>query len=71
MFDVATANYMLTLIHGSLTYIDNSSRQHSHGYVTHHHGEDDHIGYLKRPFLEAQDAVHRRLHNHGHSHEHG
>ena len=71
MFDVATANYMLTLIHGSLEYIDNSSRQHSHGYVTHHHGEDDHIGYLKRPFLEAQDAVHQRMHDHGHSHDHG
>ncbi len=70
MFDLATANYMLTLIHGSLEYIDNSSRQHSHGYVTHHHGEDDHIGYLKRPFLEAQNAVHQRLHDHGHSHEH-
>ena len=68
MFDVATANYMLTLIHGSLEYIDNSSRQHSHGYVTHHHGEDDHIGYLKRPFLEAQDAVHQRMHDHGHDH---
>ena len=69
MFDVATAKYMLTLIHGSLTYIDNSSRQHTHGYVTHHHGEDDHIGYLKRPFLEAQDAVHQRMHDHGHDHD--
>ncbi len=71
MFDLATANYMLTLIHGSLEYIDNSSRQHSHGYVTHHHGEDDHIGYLKRPFLEAQDAVLQRMHAHSHSHDHG
>ena len=68
MFDVATAKYMLTLMHGSLTYIDNSSRQHSHGHVTHHHGEDDHIGYLKRPINEAIEAVHRRLHEHGFSH---
>ena len=68
MFDVATAEYMLTLIHGSLTYIDHSSRQHSHGHVTHHHGEDDHIGYLKRPFNEARDAVHQRMHDHGVSH---
>ena len=66
MFDVATANYMLTLIHGAMTYIDHGSRQHSHGYVTHHHGEDDHTGYLKRPFTEAQDAVRKRLHDHGH-----
>ena len=68
MFDLATAKYMLTLMHGSLTYIDNSSRQHSHGHVTHHHGEDDHIGYLKRPINEAIDAVHRRMHEHGFSH---
>ena len=68
MFDEATAKYMLTLMHGSLTYIDNSSRQHAHGHVTHHHGEDDHIGYLKRPFNEAIDAVHKRLHDQGHSH---
>ena len=65
MFDKPTAKYMLTLIDGALTYIDNSSRQHSHGYVTHHHGEDDHIGYLKRPFIEARDSVRRRLHDHG------
>ena len=68
MFDIATAKYMLTLVHGSLTYIDNSSRQHSHGYATHHHGEDDHIAYLKRPFNEAQEAIHKRLHDHGVSH---
>ena len=68
MFDVATAKYMLTLMHGSLTYIDNSSRQHSHGHVTHHHGEEDHIGYLKRPINEAIEAVHRRMHEHGFSH---
>ena len=68
MFDEATAKYMLTLMHGSLTYIDNSSRQHSHRHVTHHHGEDDHIGYLKRPINEAIDAVHRRMHEHGISH---
>ena len=68
MFDLATAKYMLTLMHGSLTYIDNSSRQHSHGHVTHHHGEEDHIGYLKRPINEAIEAVHRRMHEHGISH---
>ena len=68
MFDVATAKYMLTLVHGSLDYIDHSSRQHSHGYATHHHGEDDHIAYLKRPFNQAQEAIHKRLHDHGVSH---
>ncbi len=68
MFDIATANYMLTLIHGTLDYIDHSSRQHSHGHVTHHHGESDHIGYLKRPLHEALEAVHQRMHSQGISH---
>ena len=61
MFDEATAKYMLTLIDGDLTYIENSSRQHIHGHVTHHHGEDDHIEYLKRPFIEARTALEERL----------
>ena len=61
MFDEATAKYMLTLIDGDLTYIENSSRQHVHGRVTHHHGEDDHIEYLKRPFIEARTALEERL----------
>ena len=61
MFDEATAKYMLTLIDGDLTYIENSSRQHVHGHVTHHHGEDDHIEYLKRPFIEARTALEERL----------
>jgi len=61
MFDEATAKYMLTLIDGDLTYIENSSRQHVHGHVTHHHGEDDHIEYLKRPFIEARTALEDRL----------
>lgn len=65
MFDKATAQYMLTLIDGATTYIDNSSRQHSHGYATHHHGEDDHDAYLKRPFQEAREAVLQRIQEQG------
>ena len=65
MFDEATAKYMLTLIEGDLAYIRESSRQHMHGNITHHHGEDDHMAYLERPFIEAQDAVHERMRRHG------
>ena len=61
MFDEATAQYMLTLIDGDLTYIRQSSGQHAHDNVTHHHGEDDHLAYLERPFLEAREAVERRM----------
>ena len=61
MFDKATAQYMLTLIEGDLAYIHETSGQHPPGTVTHHHGEEDHIAYLQRPFLEAQEAIHKRM----------
>jgi len=59
--DPATAHYMLTLIEGNLAYIRDLSRQHAPGTVTHHHGEDDHLAYLERPFQEAMEALHHRL----------
>ena len=61
MFDEATAQYMLTMIEGDLAYIREGSGQHKPGTVTHHHGEDDHIAYLERPFHEAIDAVRARM----------
>lgn len=61
MYDQATAQYMLTMIEGDLSYIRGGSGQHTHGNVTHHHGEDDHIAYLERPFREAQAAVQERM----------
>jgi len=68
MFDPRVAQYMLTLIDGSLTYIRKHSRRHPTGQVTHHHGEADHQAYLERPFLEAQAALHKRLHEAGIAH---
>jgi hypothetical protein len=65
LFDQETAQYMLTLIDGSLTYIRELSLRHRPGTVTHHHGEEDHEAYLQRPFLEAQAAIHRRMHESG------
>ena len=65
MFDEATAEYMLTLIDGNLTYIRETAAVHQPGTVTHHHGEDDHLAYLERPFLEARGAIHRRMHQLG------
>ena len=61
MFDKATAQYMLTMIEGDLAYVSESSQQHMRGNVTHHHGDDDHIAYLQRPFLEAREAIHERM----------
>ncbi len=61
MFDKATAQYMLTMIEGDFAYVSESSQQHMRGNVTHHHGDDDHIAYLQRPFLEAREAIHERM----------
>jgi hypothetical protein len=62
MFDRDTAQYMLTLIDGSLAYIRNTAAHDAPGSVTHHHGEDDHMAFLERPFQEAAEALHRRMH---------
>ncbi|MBI3120687.1 MAG: hypothetical protein HYZ03_00220, partial [candidate division NC10 bacterium] len=45
-----TAQYMLTMIEGSLAYIRHKAAHYSPGTVTHHHGEADHLAYLERPF---------------------
>ncbi len=60
VFSDATAQYMLTLIEGSLTYIEELSAQHPDGHVTHHHGQHDHKAHLSRPLLQARDAILRR-----------
>jgi hypothetical protein len=65
LFSRDTAQYMLTLIDGSLTYIRELSSRDQPGTVTHHHREADHQAYLERPFLEAQAAIHRRMHDLG------
>jgi hypothetical protein len=65
MFDRTTAEYMLTLIEGSLAHIHQRAAYHPQDHVTHHHGEPDHIEYLERPFREAIDAIHRRMHQLG------
>jgi hypothetical protein len=57
-----TTGYMLTLIEGSLSYIRERAPRYRPGTVTHHHGEADHLAYLERPFIQAREAIHRRLH---------
>jgi hypothetical protein len=62
LFDRDAAEYMLTLIDGSLSYIQDLAPRYAPGTVTHHHGEADHQAYLERPFHEARAALHRRMH---------
>src|SRR5262249_54125490 len=59
VLDPAAAQYMLTLLHGGIDYIRQRSTQHSHGTATHHHGEDDHLAYLERPYPQPIAPVHR------------
>lgn len=65
MFDADTAHYMLTLAGGCIDYIRHTSRQLPAEGILHHHGEEDHLAYLERPFREAIDAIHKRMHQHG------
>ena len=65
MWSDATAQYMLTLVDGSLKYIRHRSTQYPDGHASHHHGEADHLAYLERPFHEAREAIHRRMHQLG------
>jgi hypothetical protein len=68
LFDEHAAQYMLTLIEGSLGFIRNTALRYPPGSITHHHGEEDHLAYLERPFHEAIAAIHRRMHEHGITH---
>ena len=68
MFDPATAQYMLTLIDGSLAYMRHTAAHDPRDSVTHHHGEEDHMAFLERPFHEAAAAIHRRMHELGIAH---
>jgi hypothetical protein len=62
MFDQDTAQYMLTLVDGCLDYVHHTSRLYQHGEIEHHHGQEDHTAYLEKPFLEARQAIHKRMH---------
>ncbi|HIB85606.1 TPA: hypothetical protein EYN09_09125 [Candidatus Poribacteria bacterium] len=68
MFDPETANYMLTLAEGGLSYIRTTARHYKSESVTHHHGETDHQAFLERPFMEAIETIHKRMHELGISH---
>jgi hypothetical protein len=65
MYSQDTMDYMLTLLHGGLEYIRHRAFHHPHDHVTHHHGEDDHLAFLERPFNQAISAIHKRMHDLG------
>jgi hypothetical protein len=60
MHDPETAAYMLTLIQASIEYVAKRCSHEAAGNRTHHHGHEDHLGYLQRPLREALEAVKAR-----------
>ena len=65
MFDEKTARHMLTVFEGDMSIMRNITHQHEHGSVTHHHGQDDHLEYLSKPFIEARNAVLKKMEKYG------
>lgn len=68
LFDAQTAAYMLTLLDGNIRYIRQHSPQYPASTITHGHGEADHMAFLERPFQEAIQAIHKRMHERGITH---
>jgi hypothetical protein len=62
LYSAETFQYMLTLVSGSLEYIRRRSPQYPDAATTHFHGRADHLAELERPFHEAVDAIHARMH---------
>lgn len=62
LFNLENAHYMLSLVEGGLSYIRDRSWQHPHRNISHHHGEEDHLAFLERPYREALAALHQRMH---------
>ena len=65
MFNRETADYMLQLIEGGMSYIEQIAARHAPGTVTHHHGEDDHLAFLHRPYIQARNLINQRIKNSG------
>jgi hypothetical protein len=65
LFDTDAAHYMLTLVEGGLAHLRQRAAYYPPDAVLHHHGEPDHLAYLERPFHEAVEAIHRRMHAFG------
>ncbi|WP_030923302.1 CehA/McbA family metallohydrolase [Streptosporangium amethystogenes] len=59
-FDGPTIEHMLNLVDGSLAYIDERSRRLWPGQVCHRHGQEDHLAFLRAPFLQARELLRRR-----------
>jgi hypothetical protein len=60
-FDASHARMMRTLVDAGLERVRTRRRAYPEDRITHHHGQPDHLAFLERPFLEARDAIARRI----------
>jgi hypothetical protein len=60
MTDPEGIRYIRTLIEGAREYVRHTAVLRSDQLTTHHHGEDDHLAWLERPFGEALRALEER-----------
>jgi hypothetical protein len=60
-FNPSHAQMMQRLISAGLERVRTRRRFYPEDRITHHHDEPDHLTFLERPFLEARDAVARRI----------
>ncbi|HEY3234065.1 MAG TPA: CehA/McbA family metallohydrolase [Polyangiaceae bacterium] len=68
LYDPNTVQYMLTMVERGLAYVRHTAPQRRAGTVSYHHGEEDHLKYLERPYHQALEAIHRRMHELGIAH---
>jgi hypothetical protein len=53
------------LMEGNLAFIRQRAAHYPPETALYHHGEPDHLAYLERPFKEAIQAIHQRMHDRG------
>lgn len=58
--DVEAARFLLTVIEGGMGYVARRGASAAHPRITHHHGGDDHLAYLLKPYQEATSMLTRR-----------
>jgi len=60
MADPEGLRYLRTLIEGTREYVRHTAVRRADQLTTHHHGQDDHLAWLERPFAEALRALDER-----------
>jgi hypothetical protein len=60
-YDADTVAHMLNLVDGSLAYVEERSRRIWPGTVSHRHGQENHLDFLRAPFLQARELLRERL----------